>query len=199
MIHNLGTCLQHAVQLDYVDFVKHFSQEGDFDPNVTCEDNLQPPIFIACSNLGEGTLEIVKSLLDQDKTRIDMSIQESNKNIFHTLFSDKYDVDGSNWERTKLIYQILKLFFEKRPDQIKEILNEPLMPRKDTPLHMACWHQGQELIKLLLSHGAGKSLFKQNTDGEIPANLMLTNTLRDYLDQKIDSEGRVKSVYVLYF
>ena len=36
---------------------------------------------------------------------------------------------------------------------------------------------------------AEESLFYSNKEGEIPANLMLTETLRYHLDEKLSSEG----------
>jgi hypothetical protein len=104
------------------------------------------------------------------------------------LLSNKYEKEGESWPLTKLIYQILNLLIQKRPSQIKELLSK--QPQgKNTPLHLACNHKGQELINILLNHGAEGSLFYANKEGEIPANLMLTETLRYYLDEKLSSEG----------
>ena len=73
-----GTCLQHAVKMGNVEFVRHFFEneipEQPYDPNITCESNSQPPIFIVCSNLPDASLEIVKILLNQTQTKIDQSI-----------------------------------------------------------------------------------------------------------------------------
>ena len=68
------------------------------------------------------------------------------------------------------------------------MINKPAQ-EEITPLHLACSHKGQELIKILLKHGAEESLFYLNMFGEIPANLMLTETLRYHLDEKLSSEG----------
>ena len=104
------------------------------------------------------------------------------------MLSDKYEKEGESWPLTKLIYQVLDLLIQKRPGQIKELINKPAQG-KNTPLHLACNHKGQELIKILLNHGAEGSLFYANKEGEIPANLMLTETLRYHLDEKLSSEG----------
>ena len=73
-----GTCLQHAVYLDNLEFVRYFFQQRnddqEYDQNITYDSAL-PPIFIACSNLSKNSLEIVRILLDQEQTRIDMTIQ----------------------------------------------------------------------------------------------------------------------------
>ena len=103
------------------------------------------------------------------------------------MLSDKYEKERESWPLSKLIYQILNLLIQKRPSQIKEMINKRL--GKNTPLHLACRHKGQELIKILLNHGAEGSLFYANKEGEIPANLMLTETLRYHLDEKLSSEG----------
>ena len=104
------------------------------------------------------------------------------------MLSDKYEKERESWPLTKLIYQILNLLIQKRPNQIREMINKPSQG-KNTPLHLACRHKGQELIKILLNHGAEGSLFSKNMEGEIPANLMLTETLRYHLDEKLSSEG----------
>ena len=89
-----GTCLQHAVYLDNLEFVRYFFQQRiddqEYDPNITYDSAL-PPIFIACSNLSKNSLEIVRILLDQEQTKIDMTIQDGNlkKNLLHVLLSDK--------------------------------------------------------------------------------------------------------------
>jgi ankyrin repeat protein len=101
---------------------------------------------------------------------------------------DKYEKEGESWPLTKSIYQILDLLIQKRPGQVKKLINEHAQG-KNTPLHLACNHKGQELIKILLKHGADGSLFYANKEGEIPANLMLTETLRYHLDEKLASEG----------
>ena len=189
-----GTCLQHAVYLDNLEFVRYFFQQRtddqEYDPNISYDSAL-PPIFIACSNLAKNSFEIVRILLDQEQTRIDMTIQDGNrkKNLLHVLLSDKYEKEGESWPLTKLIYQILNLLIQKRPIQIKKLINE-LAQGKNTPLHLACCHKGQELIKILLKNGAEESLFSKNADREIPANLMLTDTLRYHLDEKLSSERK---------
>ena len=104
------------------------------------------------------------------------------------MLSDKYEKEGESWPLTKLIYQILNLLIQKRPFQIREMINKPSQG-KNTPLHLACNHKGQELIKILLKNGAEESLFYSNKEGEIPANWMLTETLRYRLDEKLFSEG----------
>ena len=189
-----GTCLQHAVYLDNLEFVRYFFQQRtddqEYDPNITYDSSL-PPIFIACSNLAKNSFEIVRILLDQEQTRIDMTIQDGNrkKNLLHVLLSDKYEKERESWPLTKLIYQILNLLIQKRPIQIKKLISEPVKQGENTPLHLASNHKGQELIKVLLNHGAERSLFSANKEGEIPANLMLTETLRYHLDEKLASEG----------
>ena len=195
-----GTCLQHAVYLDNLEFVRYFFQQRtdnqEYDPIISYDSAL-PPIFIACSNLAKNSLEIVKILLDQEQTRIDMTIQDGSrkKNLLHVLLSDKYEKERDSWPLTKLIYQILTLLIQKRPIQIKKLINEPTGKRqgKNTPLHLACCHKGQELIKILLKNGAEGSLFSKNADREIPANLMLTDTLRYHLDEKLSTEGKYTS------
>ena len=114
--------------------------------------------------------------------------------MLHCLLFDKYEQDGPSWPLTKLIHQILELVFQKRSDEVWKIINEPGIG-KNTPLHMACFHKGQKLIKCLLNRGAKKSLFSNNCECEIPANLMSTETLRDFLDQQIQSEGKFLALY----
>ena len=125
-----------------------------------------------------------------------LCIQNGNfkKNLLHVLLLDKYEKEGESWPLTKLIYQILDLLIQKKPIQITEMINQPAQG-KDTPLHLACSHKGQELIKLLLNHGAEGSLFSKNMEKEIPANLMLTDTLRYHLDEMLSSEG-MRLIYI---
>ena len=118
------------------------------------------------------------------------------KNLLHVLLWDKYAKEGESWPLTKLIYQVLDLLIQKKPIQITEMINQGKDAQgKDTPLHLACNHKGQELIKLLLNHGAEGSLFSKNMEKEIPANLMLTDTLRDHLDEMLSSES-MRLIYI---
>jgi hypothetical protein len=192
-----GTCLQQSVSLDHVQIVQWLLEQGA-DSNLACQVNPDPPIFISAKKLH---LESFQVLVDHPDTNVDTVIQSgsnSQTNLLHQLIWFKYSqiswsrpdwVQPVDWYLIKTIYKMLDILFKTRLNQIQAILNEPDLPSKNTPLLYATWLHGQEIIKLLLEHGAEKSLFKQNHLNQEPINMIQTRTLKYFLDKKITFEG----------
>lgn len=200
-----GTCLQHAINLNHADIVEFLMHDCQADPNEICDHNSCPPVLIAAQMLH---LKCFQTLLSNEKTKI--STLKDGRNIFHVLLYDKYNIQGhqsGNWEIETNVHKMLCILFQSRScGETGVLVNQQEPISKNTPLHLAAKLKGQEIIKILLANGAEESLFlandirvgKGNTGddwearhAEIPANLMQTSTLKEFLDTKITYDGKL--------
>ncbi len=81
------------------------------------------------------------------------------------------------------------MLFEYKSDAVVRIVNSPDHPTKNTPLHYATALEGGQVVNILLDHGADRSLFKLNCQGQMPLNMISTDALRSILDFQIKPEG----------
>ena len=96
----------------------------------------------------------------------------TNYNILHRILEADHEAPISQEEITKS-YGCLKFLLEDNATgggAVKRLINEKKLPTLDTPLHLATSLPLQAFSRLLLRHGAGRSLFITNVNGFTPGN-----------------------------
>ena len=97
-------------------------------------------------------------------------------NILHRILDVDHQRPISKKEITKT-YACLKFLLENNAfgaGVVKQLINEKRQPTMDTPLHLATSLPMQAFSRLLLRHGAERSLFASNFNGFTPGNFLET-------------------------
>lgn len=194
------TLLQFACLNQLERTVKELLSAGA-SPNQTVSGGFAyPPCFIVAQRRNRRLLNLLK---DHPGTNFGRIIKKDSKriNILHyILHSDfNYQAVSSSLEQPVNMSMIqdtlaiLEMLLEDHnvlgQTQYDDLVNDPMEPCGNTPLHLATRFPVQSVaLALLLRYGAHRSLFKVNQMGWDPIQKLTTATVKAYLDTCISWE-----------
>jgi len=191
------TLLQYAAEQGR-DKIAGFLLDRGAEPG-KCGVNSRPAWVIAAYHGYHKVLKVFFEKLNEDdiKKCIVLSDQyHGQRTILHEIVRKQSPkLNNPKTDENMDYAQCLKLLFDEKKGARQKLSLSKHTERiinfhdahGETALHYATQQPDQELIKLLLKHGANMGV--QNNEGKSPVNRILPDTLKEFLDSCLEPEG----------